>query len=63
MTVKIVVPTLGRRLSTAGVLGTIDSRAFTGGLASELVVVGVAGHRPFDQRRGSGGPRVISAKA
>src|SRR6478735_1589112 len=51
ITVKIVVPTVGRRLGTAGVRGRAGSRTFTFE-GSELVVVGVAGHRALDQRPG-----------
>src|SRR6187200_2947269 len=49
ITVKIVVPTVGRRVVTAGVLGSAGSRTFTFE-RSELVVVGVARHRSLDQR-------------
>src|SRR5436190_7875233 len=51
ITVKIVVPTVGRRVVTAGVLGSAGSRTFTWKF-SQLVVVGVAGHRALDQRPG-----------
>src|SRR5664279_6479617 len=50
ITVKIVVPTFGRRLARAGVRGrAASSRAFIV-KRSELVVVGVAGHGALDQR-------------
>src|SRR5450755_4176957 len=52
ITVKIVVPTVGNRLSTTGVRATVESRAFTEVFGSKLIVVGVAGHRPLDQRPG-----------
>src|SRR6476646_4509277 len=51
ITVKIVVPTVGRRLVTTGVLGSAGSRTFTLE-RSELIVVGVAGHGALDQRTG-----------
>src|SRR5450432_2701757 len=43
ITVKIVVPTSGRRLVIFGVRSV---------MASKLIVVGVAGHRPLDQGAG-----------